>query len=271
MSTNQEHSLIAWEISPPADMELRPASGDRAWMDESDRRFAYRCLPLVIANQAGWIIPNPAEFGVCWTGGNQIEDLRLQFADGQVDRRVCSHFGHGVLTFTIPYLFRTPPGINLWVKGPANAIKDGIQPLEGIVETDWTAATFTMNWKLTRPDHTVHFQKGEPICMLVPAPRGLAEALDPVRRPLAHNPDLLHAFEHWREARLSFNDAIKQLDDAAVKRGWQRDYMHGHDGSGVPFPEHQTKLSLKEFRIESAEGNENETKMTNDDARMTRE
>jgi len=220
-------------------------------MDQSDRRFAYRCLPLVIANQAGWIIPNPADFSVSWTGGIQIEDLQLEFAGGQVDRRVCSHFGHGVLTFAIPYLFRTPVGINLWVKGPANSIKDGIQPLEGIVETDWTAATFTMNWKMTRPDHPVHFHKGEPICMLVPAPRGLAESLDPMRRPLAQNPDLLRAFEHWREARQSFNDAIKQLDGEAVKRGWQRDYMHGHDGSGVPFSEHQTKLSLKEFRAES--------------------
>jgi hypothetical protein len=30
-----------------------------------------------------------------------------------------------------------------------------ISPLDGIVETDWLEATFTMNWKLTRPNHTV--------------------------------------------------------------------------------------------------------------------
>ena len=46
-----------------------------------------------------------------------------------------SHFGEAVLTFSLPYLFRTPRGVNLWVKGPSNWIKDGIQPLEGIVET----------------------------------------------------------------------------------------------------------------------------------------
>jgi len=45
---------------------------------------------------------------------------------------------------------RTPAGVNLWVKGPANMVKNGVQALEGMVETDWTAASLTMNWKLTR-------------------------------------------------------------------------------------------------------------------------
>ena len=27
---------------------------ERAWMDSTDRRFAYRCLPLSIANSMGW-------------------------------------------------------------------------------------------------------------------------------------------------------------------------------------------------------------------------
>jgi Family of unknown function (DUF6065) len=43
-------------------------------------------------------------------------------------------------------VFRTPPGCNLYVRGPANSPKDGIAALEGIIETDWSEATFTMNW-----------------------------------------------------------------------------------------------------------------------------
>ena len=70
------------------------------------------------------------------------------------------------------------------VKGPANHIKDGIQPLEGIVETDWLMSTFTMNWKLTRICEWVSFKKDEPFCMLVPLPRGLPESLIPKRVPI---------------------------------------------------------------------------------------
>ena len=58
-------------------------------------------------------------------------------------------------------------------------IKDGIQALEGVIETDWATSTFTMNWKLTRQCEWVSFKKGEPFCMLVPVPRGLSEQLAP--------------------------------------------------------------------------------------------
>jgi hypothetical protein len=55
----------------------------------------------------------------------------------------------------------------LWAKGPANHIKDGVQALEGIIETEWAVASFTMNWKLTRPG-TVCWEEGEPICQVAP-------------------------------------------------------------------------------------------------------
>lgn len=167
-------------------------------MDQSRDRFAYRCLPLVIANQGGWIIRCPISFSVRWNGGPELADLKvrkLRNSQGQSDY-IVSHFGGGVLTILLPYLFRTPRGINLWVKGPSNWIKDGIQPLEGVVETDWNESTFTMNWKLTRRNHTVHFEQVEPICVIVPIPRGLAESFDPVCQPLSTNPTLEKSLEN---------------------------------------------------------------------------
>ena len=64
---------------------------------------------------------------------------------------VASHFGCGIITFKIPYLFRAPQGYNLLARGPANLFKDGISPLEGLIEVDWAVSPFTMNWKVTRP------------------------------------------------------------------------------------------------------------------------
>ena len=70
-----------------------------------------------------------------------------------------------MLTFHPGYLFRTPPGWSMWAMGPPNHIKDGIQPLAGLVETDWLPFPFTMNWIFTRPG-TVRFEKGEPFCFI---------------------------------------------------------------------------------------------------------
>src|SRR5262249_44660759 len=155
-------------------------------------RYPYRCLPLVIANQSGWILRNPVGFSARWQGGAAKEDIELRL--DTPDNRILSHFGSGVITFAVPFLFRTPPGINLWVKGPANWVKDGIQPLEGVVETDWLTSTFTMNWKMTRVREWVRFDKDEPFCMLVPVPRGLIEMLVPRVEPLRDTPEIQEPF-----------------------------------------------------------------------------
>lgn len=238
--------FIAYELYEPTDVPLEPAPIPRDWMDAAPLRHPYRCLPLVIANQSGWVLRCPVAFRAYWYGGPNREDIELRF-DGPPDNRVVSHFGSGVITFTVPFLFRTPPGVNLWVKGPSNWIKDGIQPLEGVVETDWIASTFTMNWKMTRVCEWVRFEKGEPFCMLVPVPRGLAESLLPRREPLANNPELHEQYQKWEASRRVFLNGLLTRDPEAVKRGWQKDYFQGRTPDGREIPVHQTRLNLRPF------------------------
>lgn len=245
---SEEKKLIAYEIHDHPTMPIQPAPITRDWMDAASQRFPYRCLPLVIANQNGWVIGSPCSFRVYWYGGMNKEDLEVQFDSGYPDPCVVSHFGQAVLTFSLPYLFRTPRGINLWVKGPSNYIRDGIQALEGVVESDWSPATFTMNWKVTRPNHWITFQQGEPICMIVPIPRGFLEHLEPVRMPLRTNPELHAQYKLWEKGRSQFLEGIAKHDQEVIKRGWQKDYFQGRDQQGGRFEEHQTRIDLKEFR-----------------------
>jgi len=241
-----EASLIAYEIHEPWDMPIVPAPINRDWMDRAHQRHPYRCLPLVIANQSGWMMLSPCAFRCFWYGGERAEDLEVHF-DSTKDPRITSHFGNGVLTFSMPYLFRTPPGCNLWVKGPANWIKDAIQPLEGVVETDWVASTFTMNWKVTRTHHWISFERGEPFCMLVPLPRGLIETLMPQQIPLDTNPELHAAYKRWEAGRSKFLDGLSKLDAEVVKQGWQKEYFQGRTAEGGRFQQHQTHLTVREF------------------------
>jgi hypothetical protein len=240
-----DQTIIAYELHPGTAAAIEPAPIARDWMDRAHLRHPYRCLPLVIANQCGWVLRSPVGFRAYWYGGPNKTDVELQF--DTPDNRVVSHFGSGVITFTIPFLFRTPPGINLWVKGPANAIKDGVQALEGVVETDWLASTFTMNWKITRECEWVRFDKDEPFCMLVPVPRGLAETLVPRRVAIESNPDLQAHYRAWEASRKGFIEGLEGRDPEAVKRGWQKDYFQGRTPEGKPFTGHQTRLDVKEF------------------------
>lgn len=248
----EEGKLIAYYLTPGAP-ELRPATRERGWMDETHERFANRCLPLLIANMHGWEVLSPATFRARWDGRAIKEAVSVEF-EGEPSQLIHSHFGSGILTFVLGYLFVTPPGINLWVKGPANRPKDGAAPLEGVVESDWLAAPFTMNWKLTRPDHEVRFEQGEPFCSIVPIARGYIESLEPEVRPLWRNPELDRAYRQWRDSRSTFLHNLNQPQSEARQKKWQKDYFRGITADGAQFEEHQTRLHLRPFTCDADPG-----------------
>lgn len=243
----RSNELVAYRVTNWPNMPIVPAGRERQWMDDSQRRFAYRCLPLLIANQAGWWVLNSHPIQVVWTGGWDPSCVKIQSLDGSASLPASGHFGEGVLTFNLPYLFRTAPGYNLHVRGPANLPKDGIQALEGIVETDWTMATFTMNWKFTRTHTPVVFDKGEPICMITPVQRGMLETLEPKVRDVREDPELEKGFQTWSKARTGFIQASRLPNTPEYKEGWQKHYFRGLHIEGGSAPEHQSKLDLKPF------------------------
>jgi hypothetical protein len=252
MLMEQGLELTAYRIHNYPSMQIVPAPVAREWMDLTHDRFAYRCLPLLIANQSGWLLLNTHKLRAVWNGKPDPDSVTIIPKKGPSNAPcpAVSHFGHGILTFNLNYLFRTPPGYNLWARGPANFFKDGISPLEGLVETDWSPATFTMNWKMTSVDMPVDFEIGEPVCMIVPVKRGEVEQFRPAIKEIASNPQIKQAYEEWSASRSKFLNQLKSAGSAATEEKWQRDYVQG-EVSGVKAPQHQVKLNVREFESES--------------------
>jgi len=240
-------TLTAYAIDGTA-LNIRPAPVERDWMEATPQRYAYRCLPLNIANAHGWEILCPSGVAVGWTGGPGLEAVVIQ-ADPGTTAPVISHFGQGIFTFHIHGLIRTPPGHDLWVQGPVNRPKDGVYALTGVVETDWMPFTFTMNWMFTRPGMLLRFEKDEPFCHIFPVRRGELEAFRPELRDLAENPELKADFETWSQSRNGFNADLKQPGSQAQKSGWQKTYYKGVDAQGraVGAQDHRTRVRLRPF------------------------
>jgi Family of unknown function (DUF6065) len=110
-----------------------------------------------------------------------------------------------VLTFDVPCLFRTEPGVDLLATGPLNRPKDGLAPLTGIIETDWAPYTFTMNWVFTRAQLVV-LERGEPFCHIFPMGRGSLEQIEPEMRRLSEAPEIERQHKQWSASRDCFND-----------------------------------------------------------------
>jgi uncharacterized protein DUF6065 len=225
---------------------VSPSPRHRAWMDATTDRFAYRCLPLVMANQAGWIIRSGRTVLVTWSGGRDVDDLTIEVPDGE-QPPASSQFGFGILTWEIPFLFRTSPGYNLLARGPANWWKEGAVPLEGVVETDWAVATFTMNWKITSPAAEIRFEPDDPICMIVPQRRGELEAFRPRLERLESESEVERQFQVWRDER---NEVLPDFEDpgrAGNPASWQQHYLRGTSPGGASASTHQIKLHLLDF------------------------
>jgi hypothetical protein len=233
--------------------QITPAPINRPWMPEMTATrtgWPNRCLPMLIANQSGWELRNASAFTATWMGRETGADVMIT-----PDRRdngqllPVSHFGHGILTWHLPLLFRTPPGYNLLVRGPANYPKDAVCALEGVVETDWASASFSMSWKFTRKHMPVRFEVDEPICMIVPQRRADLEEFVPELRRIGSDEDLQRKHESFIGSR----DAAKQIEQVVrVAAGepvqWQGDYTRGrHIDGEAGTPDHQTRRHLRSF------------------------
>jgi hypothetical protein len=220
----------------------------RDWMDDTPNKYAYRCLPLTIANQTGWVVRNPVGFTATWRG--RLEPYAMEFVFDSNPQLwsgwINNHFGQGIITWNTPFLFRTKPaGSRLLIIGPANSFKHGVQPLTAIIESDWISMSFTMNWKFTAPHLPVRFEVGEPLFQAIPIGTNLCadqEQADVTYQKLADDPEIQKSYLEWSAGRKKFHEQ-KQRGEA--KPGdWQRDYFQGRDAFGNEVaPEHMTKIT----------------------------
>jgi Family of unknown function (DUF6065) len=232
-------------------LHIRPAPLEREWMDATDLRFAYRCLPLNIANSYGWELLCPSDFTAIWYGGATTDAIHIQSGYHTMPAAV-SQFGYGILTFHVNCVFRTEPGFDLMAQGPINRPKDGISALAGIIETDWAPYTFTMNWQFTRKGVPVTFKAGEPFCHIIPVRRGEIETFEPELKPISEQPELHQQLKTWIDSRTRFNTQAKRPGTKEYEEGWQKRYFRGLDVQDRPgeVADHHTRVKLRPFQGE---------------------
>jgi hypothetical protein len=252
-SASASPTLIAYRALERPPLPIVPAGRWRGWMEEWWERWPNRCLPLLMANQAGWWILNTHGMMAQWDGRPEPDGLHVVLDDDAPEGPPPgeSHFGNGILTFPVPYLFRTTPGWNLLARGPANLPKDGAAALEGLVETDWAVAPFTMNWKITRVGAPIRFEPGEPICQIVPQRRTDLESFTPRIADICEDPELetqIRRIAEQREQLAKLKFLARHVEQAEeLRKQWQAHYFRGDQPDGRPAPEHQTKLRLAPF------------------------
>jgi hypothetical protein len=241
-------------ISEDVSHWIKPCSASREWMDEVPQRYIYRCVPMVAANTMGWELCNPVDSEIIWDGSELNPGLTVKNANHS-RFAASSHFGCGIATWYLPFLFRTSPDLGLVVTGPANHGHDNATPLDAFVRTDWLPFPFTMNWRLTRRNEPVVFKAGEPICRIYPYPIALLENTRLEIHNLDSDPAFLNQVNQWGTQRQA-NVSAQQQEAARWQRTgekptgegvWNSQYVRarGREG-GEGFAPHQTAFRCQD-------------------------
>jgi len=220
----------------------------------------YNCLPLKIANELGWTVTCPCDFSCIWDGDASRQGVKI-FSDTknthqEISKLVMSHFSAGTLTFIIPYIFRTPKKYALYLRGPTNYYKEGIQYLDAVVETDWLNYSFTYNIKIHSINKKISFKKGEPLFSFIPLDLSKIHNSYVEVQPASKKIKMEHALFIGKRRKVyaeSVNEVIKKLKNNEDLKSsyWMRDYFQGGAASnlsenkiiGCPFL-HFVKLNL---------------------------
>jgi hypothetical protein len=208
----------------------------RDWFSD----HAYLCLPLVIGNQYGFVVPSAHDFTVHWNGGNNPSDTSVTI-DGDGDPKgqyINSHFGLGIVTVQNHFTLRTHPGVNLMTVNPPNYFIDGLQHMSGVVETDNLRRDFTFNIKITRPNHYIEVKKGQWIGCVLPIPRYFVDDFE-----IMDARNYMTRGQILEEVQCSKDfGRERQEEDPKKPHAAGRRYFNGEDVYGNKFPDHQKRL-----------------------------
>ena len=240
---NNTIAFFSPEEEIPATSLIEKPQAKRDWFN----KWFYNCLPLTIGNQYGFVLTCKQSFNVVWNGGSAREDTHITFiGDPNTDNgyEVKSHFGSGILTIMVPFVLRTPPGVNLMTINPPNYATYNVTHMTGVVESDNLRMPFTFNLKIQKPNIITHFAAGEPLAAFIPIPRYFADSFEikngkDLFDKEIYNEEINASIDHLKKRRNNYSE----LEDN--RKSLEKDYLYGKDVYGNKFLDHQSAVKKK--------------------------
>ena len=201
----------------------------------------YRCLPLTIGNQYGFTVSLEYDISFEWNGGDLREDLKLYVNEetNETDNikypNLSSHFGHGIITISTPYFFRTPIGVNLMTINPPNYVIPNVTVMTGVVETDNLRRNFTFNLKIQIPNIRTHIPAGFPLAAFIPVPRYYCDEFNLDFAENIFSKEIIHEEIKADKDASEYRENVEPI----LKHGVGKHYMQGKDVYGNIFKDHQ--------------------------------
>lgn len=193
-------TLTRTHQNPP---EIKQSRIKRDWMDNTYNKHAYQCLPMTVANVSGWELILQQDVVVQWDGtNNPPKVLEGEFLNS---RALVIPSIIGIMSFATGWAFGTEEGYSTFISGSPNYFVDGAVPLSATIPSFWWPDEFNMNWKITKINEPVVFEKGMPFMYFTIVQNNLLESVKFKVENLWDKPDLMDKRMSYGEAKMKKN------------------------------------------------------------------
>lgn len=200
----------------------------------------YRCLPLTIGNQYGFVIKSEFDFAFIWDGKDGLDSIKFYFNDTEEKintqfPNIQSRFGSGIITIAPPFTLRTPPNVNLMTINPPNYVIPNVTVMTGVIESDNIRRRFTFNLKIQIPNIKTVIPAGTPIAGFIPIPRYFADSF---KLKIAEDIFDQNIIDEESQAQID-SGIFREKIEPYLPNSVSRHYFKGEDVYGNQFPDHQ--------------------------------
>jgi hypothetical protein len=221
------------------DVNFKPLSINRDWMDATFERHAYKCFPISLANMVGWTFSYPEDISFIWDGNPDSSPNHVKVLSGK--KYVFTDRSNATISFRSGLNFKTDEDISLMLMPVPNQFIEGVQGFTNIISPSVLKVPIPYAWKITKADTVITIPAGTPIVSIIPVS---LLSLQEVSMNL-----------HYAEYDEDYNREIKEYGDASLLKAqsekWTNFYRDAVDHKGKTIGKHEVKslrLSLNDFR-----------------------
>jgi hypothetical protein len=144
------------------------------------------CKPFLDAASYGVLVPFGYHAVLRVTGREgSLPDVKASFEPGRPaypEHDIVAAFAQNYFSIATRYIVRTEPGVGLLTLPPPEGHPRKGEVVRGLLESWWFPKGLFVVFRAPAPGETMEFRRGDPLCVLVPAPCVDVEA-EPMSQP----------------------------------------------------------------------------------------
>lgn len=215
--------------------KIEQLSATRDWMDATQDKHAYMCLPLNLTNRLGWGISFDEDLSFIWDGITDTTPDHVKVLEGS--KYLSTTRGNATISFNTSLLVKTDSDTTTLTMPVPNLFVKEAQCYTDLISTSFYEHSLPVAWRITEPNVEITIPAGQPVAAILPISLGnlqdnyTLEVLEGLPYP-----------DYWGEVQ-KYGDALQDRQNVG---DWTKMYRDALDYSGKSIGSHEVKtLKLK--------------------------